>query len=106
LRDLDDEGFSAVREREVWDEIWRTPQAQAWALLGWVREVALYVRASMLAEHDPKLMPEARLRSVELGLTPTGMLKNRWRIQRDEMAEQRQKRERPRLVVPDAVEAP
>jgi hypothetical protein len=36
-----------------------------------------------------KAITEARLRSVELGLTPTGMLKNRWRIKVDEVAVKR-----------------
>jgi hypothetical protein len=36
-----------------------------------------------------KAITEARLRSVELGLTPTGMLKNRWRIKADEVAVKR-----------------
>ena len=39
-----------------------------------------------------KAITEARLRSVELGLTPTGMLKNRWRIKADDVAEKREAR--------------
>ncbi len=92
------------REANLWAPLWRTPQAAAWAPLLWAAEVALYIRVTTLAEAgDMKAITEARLRSVDLGLTPTGMLKNRWRIRVDEVAEQRAapKKARRRLVVAD-----
>lgn len=78
------------RESELWAGLWQTPQAAAWAPLRWAADVALYVRVLTVAEMgDMKAITEARLRSVELGLTPTGMLKNRWRIKADEVAVKR-----------------
>jgi hypothetical protein len=85
------------REDVMWQRVWRTPQAAAWSTLGWEFEVALYVRVLAVAERvvekdgnvDMKAITEARLRSLELGLTPTGMLKNRWRVRADEVAEKR-----------------
>lgn len=78
------------REAELWDSLWRTPQAAVWAQLCWTVDVALYARVLTVAESgDMKAITEARLRSVELGLTPTGMLKNRWRIKTDDVAAKR-----------------
>lgn len=97
------------REASLWGDLWRTPQAAAWSRLRWSVDVALYVRVLSMAETgDLKAMTEARLRSLELGLTPTGMLKNRWRLAADETAEKREtkapKRKTRRLkVVDDAV---
>lgn len=98
--------FSAAsdNELEVWSRIWRTPQAAAWLGLGWFHEVAIYVRVlEAAAEGDMKAITESRLRSGELGLTQNGMLKNRWRIAADEVAQKREapKKARRRLVVAD-----
>lgn len=97
------------REAELWESLWRTPQAAAWARLGWTVDTALYVRVLTAAEEgDMKAITEARLRSLELGLTPTGMLKNRWRVGRDEVEEKRAEKAAPKKrrtlkVAPNAV---
>lgn len=78
------------RELEVWRTIWRTPQAEAWSRLGWVHDIAIYVRLLVRAETgDIKATTESRQWSDRLGLNPTAMLKNRWRVRPDEVAEQR-----------------
>lgn len=69
-------------EETVWAEAWRSPQALAWASrVGWYRDVAQYVRHKVLAEmgsmDDAK---EARQWSDRLGLNPSALLRNRWRI--------------------------
>lgn len=68
-------------ETELWAELWRSPQAHAWAELGWYRDVAQYVRHKVLGEmgslDDAK---EARQWSDRLGLNPAAMLRNRWRV--------------------------
>lgn len=99
----------STRELEVWDDIWATPQAVAWERLGWTHDVALYVRTLVTAEFgDLKATTEARQWSDRLGLNPTAMLKNRWRVRADELGEKRgtkkpaQKR---RLVVADGAVA-
>lgn len=81
----------ADREMEVWSDIWATPQAVAWERLGWIHEVALYVRTLVAAEcGDLKSTTEARQWSDRLGLNPTSMLKNRWRVRADEVGERRE----------------
>ena len=69
------------RELEVWEAIWRTPQATAWELGGWLHDIALYVRLVVFAETGViKAAVEARQWSDRLGLNPSALLRNRWRI--------------------------
>ena len=78
-------------ELAMWGRYWRKPQASAWARMSLVDEVAMYVRAFLVgAEGDVKAMTEARQMGDRLGLNPTAMLKNRWRVRPDEVSEQRQ----------------
>jgi hypothetical protein len=101
---------SGDRELEVWRTIWRTPQAAAWIRLGWVHDVAIYVRFMVVAESgNIKAATESRQWSDRLGLNPTAMLKNRWRIKADDLDDKRTEKSTParkarRLkVVDDAV---
>jgi hypothetical protein len=88
---------SKARELEVWSQIWRTPQAAAWITLGWTFDIALYVRWQVAASESEaatltealKAGNEARQWSDRLGLNPTAMLKNRWRVRSDEVTEKR-----------------
>ena len=78
----------------TWDDLWRTPQAAAWERLGWTRVVARYVHILTLCE-DPAsmtatLLAEARQMEDRLGLTPMSMLRLRWEIAADEVAEKRE----------------
>jgi hypothetical protein len=79
-------------ERDLWRQLWRTPQAVAWERLGWTRTVARYVAVCLDAERDmhPQLLAETRQLEDRLGLTPMSMLRLRWEIVADEVAEQRQ----------------
>jgi hypothetical protein len=103
----------ADRELEVWAQVWATPQAVAWERMGWTLEVALYVRTLVAAEcGDLKAVTEARQWSDRLGLNPTAMLKNRWRVRADEVTERRETRKaspgakaRQRLKVADGAVA-
>ncbi|MER7517790.1 hypothetical protein [Streptomyces sp. NPDC126499] len=80
-------------EAELWRDLWATPQAVAWERLGWTREVAQYVRWKVQAElGDLDASKEARQLGDRLGLTPLAMLRLRWEIAPDEVAEQRQER--------------
>ena len=94
-------------ETAFWAEVWATPQAVAWERLGWVRTVARYVRVAVQAE-KPKapamVCSEARQMEDRLGLTPMSLLRLRWEISADEVAEARKaKPQRLRLIEPDAV---
>lgn len=86
-------------ESALWAELWSTPQAHAWEQLGWVRDVAQYVRHKVRAElgslDDAK---EARQWSDRLGLNPLAMLRLRWETERTEEAEHRgrQRRQQPK----------
>jgi len=84
---------------EVWAELWSTPQAAAWERLGvgCVRIVARYV--VLLAEADvgePKAAAEVRQIEDRLGLSPQAMLRLRWEIAPDELAEAREQRSAPK----------
>ena len=80
----------AGQELKHWERLWRTPQAAAWARLGWTHDVALYARWLALAEAgDMKAASEARQWSDRLGLNPAAMLRNRWKVADDELAQRR-----------------
>lgn len=87
---------SAAYDPDLWAELWSTPQAVAWERLGagTVRVVARYV--VLLAEADvgePKAAMEVRQLEDRLGLSPLAMLRLRWEVAADEVAEQRSARE-------------
>jgi len=93
---------SVKAEKEAWDQLWRLPQAAAWAQLNVTRTVARYVRALVVAENrDTTAFHLSEVRQLEdrLGLTPMAMLRLRWEVSSDELAEARtpQREERPRL---------
>lgn len=79
------------RERDVWAELWRLPQAVVWERNGWTHEVAVYTRLLVAGEStaNVKQLAEARMWSDRLGLNPAAMLRNRWRISEDELAARR-----------------
>lgn len=77
----------------MWAQLWATPQAVAWDRLGWVRTVGRYCRVAVAAEArdaTAAVMGEARQMEDRLGLTPMAMLRLRWEVVADEVAEQRQ----------------
>jgi hypothetical protein len=83
-------------EKQLWREVWTTPQAVAWDRIGWNREVAQYVRWKVLAElGDMDAAKEARQLSDRIGLTPQALLRLRWEIVPDEELSGR----RPRATV-------
>ncbi|MBM9621018.1 hypothetical protein ACFQ60_22460 [Streptomyces zhihengii] len=83
------EAQSAV-EAELWAELWRLPQAVMWERHGWIREVAQYVRWKVAAElGDLDASKESRMLADRLGLNPLAMLRLRWEVSSDEVAEAR-----------------
>ena len=71
------------REETIWDDLWAKPQAVMWAELAQALEVALFCRTLAEAERpdaraDIKKMVRGYLDS--LGLSVSGMLRNRWKI--------------------------
>ena len=80
---------------QIWAELWSTPQAVAWERLGpgMIRVVARYVVLLAEAEvGEPKVAAEVRQIEDRLGLSPMAMLRLRWEIAPDEVAEQREQR--------------
>lgn len=78
-------------EAELWDHLWKLPQAMQWERLGWLRDVAQYVRHKVLAElGELEGAREARQWSDRLGLSPLAMLRLRWEVVADEVGAQRQ----------------
>ena len=70
-------------EVELWGELWRKPQAHAWAALGLKYQVAAYVRAfleSVEAGAVSGLKTAVLRMEAELGLSIAGMKQNLWRI--------------------------
>lgn len=91
---------------ELWGELWRTPQAVAWERNGWHRMVARYAQVVELAEETlkPQLLAEARQLEDRLGLNPLAMLRLRWEVVADEVAERRVERVESVRARPDAVD--
>lgn len=84
-------GRQSKREAELWERLWKTPQAVAWELLGWTDTVGRYARLLAVAE-KPKapamILAEVRQMEDRLGLTPMSMLRLRWEIVDEEGAAQ------------------
>lgn len=81
-------------EAGIWRKLWRSPQAEAWHNLGWIRDVAMYARLSVLAElGDLEALKEARMWSDRLGLTPKAMRGLLWTVATDEVGSKRGERQ-------------
>ena len=79
------------RELELWELLWRTPQASAWAGQSWRwQEIGQFVRLSVRLE-DPQapagLYAQYRGIRTELGLSPAGLRENGWQIAAEASAE-------------------
>jgi hypothetical protein len=83
------------RHIEVWSDLWRTPQAAAWAVQSWRwSHVADLARLQVLSE-DPDapiaVFTHIRQARADLGLTPAGLIENGWAIAADDVGEKREK---------------
>jgi hypothetical protein len=86
----DPDGLIEAREGELWTQLWRTPQAVAWAAAGtsWVDTVAMYVRHFVRGEAGSlDHSKEARALADRLGLSPRAMRGLMWEIVPDELGE-------------------
>jgi hypothetical protein len=82
----------SIREDELWERLWRMPQALMWERFGQELEVGLYVRRLAAAEEPDAtvaLGTLVRQMSDSLGLSTPGMRANRWRIDRPDDAPER-----------------
>lgn len=99
----------AEAEHELWQRLWRKPQAAMWAHLGLELQVAAYVRAylrSVAADDAPVglIAPVLRM-EAELGLSTVGMNALRWKFSSDEVAEKRAAPARKGPTVKDRLKA-
>lgn len=73
-----------ARERELWEQVWRYPQAVAWAREPWrTYSVAEWVRLAVLCETSEAKAADvtSKLRLAEqIGLTPAGLSLNGWQV--------------------------
>lgn len=93
-------------ELRMWADVWGYPQAVMWERLKVEREVAHYVRWTAKSEvGDLNAAKEARQLSDRLGLNPLAMLRLRWEVPADEVAQRRSEHpagsSRQRLVAVD-----
>ena len=83
------------RELEVWESVWRSPQACAWSLPSesWrVRSVAMWVRTSVRCEDpaaSPNLLAQLHRFADQIGMTTAGLASMGWSVAKDELAEKR-----------------
>lgn len=88
---------ASTREREVWKEAWRTPQAAQWIReKSWrLRTVAMWVRWTVRAEAPDapaSALTQANRLADQIGLTPAGLRENGWLIPGDELAAVREEK--------------
>lgn len=95
---------ATVRELEVWESAWRTPQACAWSMPSeaWRSEtVALWVRTKVRCE-DPdapaSLLGQLHRFADQIGMTTAGLAEMGWKVAVDQTAVRREERvaERPK----------
>lgn len=85
-------------ETTVWSRVWRSPQASAWARLGWQGPVARYCRLVAAVGDDftnASLHGQVTALEDRLGLTPKAMRLMLWEVVEDELAEARGGDKRP-----------
>lgn len=83
-------------ERERWNWIWRKPQAAMWARDGIEDLVARYVRNCIMIENNDinvalaYVVSEVRQQEDRLGRSPMALLRLRWEVSPDHVAEVRE----------------
>lgn len=94
-------------ERDLWTELWSSPQAILWEEAHAQREVAQYVRWKVRAEQgDIKAGSEARQLSDRLGLNPLALLRLRAEVERVDEAENQGRERRSRKPAPERKKSP
>lgn len=87
IKEYDEAATEAAwdRERELWETVWRTPQATAWAVEEWRwLTIALYVRTFVVCEgSEATAADKGSLHRLadQIGLTPAGLQYNGWKIE-------------------------
>ncbi|HET7327858.1 MAG TPA: hypothetical protein VFJ14_11310 [Nocardioidaceae bacterium] len=93
--DTDATDAVAKRELELWEWLWRTPQACAWAMPSesWrLHAIALYCRTFVICEgSDATAADKGSLHRFadDIGMTPAGLRANGWAVAQDVVGEKR-----------------
>lgn len=93
VRDDDATEVAWDAELELWETLWRKPQAAMWSKLGMSLDVAAYVRAfleSVEAEASAGLKTAVLRMAGEIGLSLPGMHSLRWKFSEDELGARRE----------------
>jgi hypothetical protein len=85
------------RELAIWEEVWRSPQAAAWARPKWAylhQTVAEFCRLKAVVEASPDanaaLVAQLHRYRDQIGLTKAGMREHGWDIPDDELEARRE----------------
>jgi hypothetical protein len=101
-------GRQLKTEKELWQTLWRSPQAAAWVTMGesTIRVVARYARYAIMGElGNDKAAAEARQLEDKLGVTPKAMRMLLWVISADEVAEKREDKQPAAPNIRDRIKA-
>lgn len=75
---------ASVRELEVWESLWRRPQACVWISQPWrwdaLAELAMLQVRAESRDCPVNVFERMRQWRADLGLTPAGLLENGWAI--------------------------
>jgi hypothetical protein len=96
----DDEATEATleRERELWEWLWRTPQACAWSMPSerWrLNTVAMYVRTFVICESAEATAADKNSLhrfADQIGMTTAGLAEMGWKVAVDQTAERREQK--------------
>lgn len=84
------------RELTLWESLWGTPQACAWARDQWRwHTIAMYVRTFVICESEAATAADKGALhrfADQIGLTPAGLKENGWAIAQDQTAAKREER--------------
>lgn len=98
-----EETINYRREVQLWQELWTTPQAAAWATMPYMhRTVAMYVRYVVRAEDldaPANVMTTALRMADTIGLTVSGLAALGWVIDNDDIVVRTDDREHDPKVV-------
>ncbi len=89
LPDSDDSFEIGARERELWSDLWRSPQAAVWADTNAAGAVGRYVRLRVASERKPSDASIANAVGAQedrIGLNPKSMRLMLWMVDPDELA--------------------
>lgn len=73
----------SLKLRDLWVQLWASPQATAWESLGWTRMVARYAQVLLISERvnaPAALLGEVRQMEDRLGLSPMAMRRLQWEV--------------------------